>query len=285
MKPNANAPAAGTRPEGAGNDVEASRRVRELFGAIAPRYDLLNHLLSFSCDRLWRWRAARRVGRALRARARVLDLCCGTGDLAFALEDEAKRQGGGAQIVAADFVPAMLVRARRKAAERSSGAGFVAADALHLPFPDASFDLVALAFGFRNLANYAKGIAELRRVLRPEGVLAILEFGEPPGRLFGGLYRFYFQRILPAIGGWVSGSRSAYGYLPASVARFPSPEELTLQLRAAGFASVQFERWSAGIVAFHLAERPAAPRQGRPELGAASGETDLTLRPSEGWMS
>lgn len=260
MKPKANAPVAGTRPEGAQDDTEAADRVRELFGAIAARYDLLNHLLSFSCDRWWRRRAARRVGHVLRAPGRVLDLCCGTGDLSFALEGEARRQGGGAQIFAADFVHAMLARAGEKAGERSSGVRFVAADALRLPFPDATFDLVALAFGFRNLANYAKGIAELQRVLRPGGELAILEFSEPTGRLFGGLYRFYFRRVLPAIGGWVSGSRNAYGYLPASVARFPSPEELAPQLRAAGFAAVRFERWSAGIVALHLAERPAATR-------------------------
>jgi demethylmenaquinone methyltransferase/2-methoxy-6-polyprenyl-1,4-benzoquinol methylase len=251
------APAAGTRPEGVRDEAEAARRVRELFGTIAPRYDFLNHLLSFSCDRWWRRRTARRVRRVLRPGARVLDVCCGTGDLAFALERESRRSAGGegARIIGGDFVHQMLVRAREKAAQRSSGARFLAVDALGLPFAAGTFDLIAVAFGFRNLANYGAGIEEFRRVLRPGGMLAILEFSEPPGPLFGRLYRFYFERILPAIGGRISGSRRAYGYLPASVARFPSPEDLAEQLRAANFTNVRFERWMGGIVALHLAER------------------------------
>lgn len=256
-----NPPAAGSQPEGARDEAEAARRVRALFGAIAPRYDFLNHLLSFSCDRWWRRRAARRVRRWLRPGARVLDICCGTGDLAFALEREARnRVGGLVNFYGGDFVPGMLVRAREKAVRRGSGARFIAADALHLPFADGTFDLVALAFGFRNLANYAAGIDEFRRVLRPQGLLAILEFAEPPGPLFGRLYRFYFARILPVIGGWISGSRRAYGYLPASVARFPSPEDLAARLRSVGFTDVRFERWMGGIVALHVAERPGEER-------------------------
>lgn len=258
MKPRNDSAAAGTRPEGARDEAEAARRVREMFGAIAGRYDFLNHLLSFSCDRWWRRKTARRVRDKLRAGARVLDICCGTGDLAFSIEKAAQSgTGSGAEIFGADFVHPMLVRAREKAARRESRARFVAADALRLPFADAALDLVAVAFGFRNLANYADGIAELRRVLRPGGTLAILEFAEPRGAFFGRLYRFYFQKILPVVGGLVSGNRRAYGYLPASVARFPSPEKLAEQLRAAGFAPVGFERWMGGIVALHLAERGA----------------------------
>jgi len=259
MKPQNDSVATGTRPEGARDEAEAARRVRELFGAIAGRYDFLNHLLSFSCDRWWRRRTARRVRDIFRDGARVLDVCCGTGDLAFAFERAAGSETAErVQIYGADFVHPMLVRAREKASPRASRVRFLAADALRLPFADATFDLVAVAFGFRNLASYPGGIEEFRRVLRPGGTLAILEFTEPSGPIFGALYRLYFKRILPAIGGLVSGSRQAYGYLPASVARFPSPENLAAQLRAAGFTRVRFERWTGGIVALHWAERPKA---------------------------
>jgi demethylmenaquinone methyltransferase/2-methoxy-6-polyprenyl-1,4-benzoquinol methylase len=246
--------APGTRPEGARDEADAARRVREMFGAIAGRYDFLNHLLSFSCDRWWRRKTAVRIRGALRAGGRALDICCGTGDLAFAIERAARNDP---EILGADFVHPMLVRAREKAARSRSRAHFIAADALQLPFADKTFDLVAVAFGFRNLANYAEAVEELRRVLRPGGTLAILEFAEPRGPLFGRLYRFYFKSVLPVVGGVVSGSRQAYGYLPASVARFPSPEDLAEQLRAGGFARVHFERWTGGIVALHLAERSA----------------------------
>jgi demethylmenaquinone methyltransferase/2-methoxy-6-polyprenyl-1,4-benzoquinol methylase len=257
MKPPTKPSTTGTRPEGARDEAEAARHVREMFGAIAPRYDFLNHLLSLSFDRLWRRRTARRVRRVLRPGARVLDVCCGTGDLAFAIEREARESTGGqTQIHGGDFVHGMLVRAGEKAAQRKSNARFLAVDALQLPFGDGTFDLVAVAFGFRNLANYGVGIREFLRVLGPGGVLAILEFSEPPGPVFGRLYRFYFRKILPAIGGLISGSRKAYGYLPASVSRFPSPEELASSLRAAGFENVRFERWMGGIVALHQAERP-----------------------------
>ncbi len=257
MRTRTGAPAAGTRPEGVYDEAEAARRVRELFGSIAPRYDFLNHLLSFSFDRHWRRRAVRRLRNALRPGARALDVCCGTGDLTFAIESGVKVYAGGrVEILGGDFVHGMLVRAGEKASRRGSKARFLAVDALHLPFADRSFDLVAMAFGFRNLANYDAGVAEFLRVLRPGGTLGILEFSEPPGALFGPLYRFYFRRILPAIGGLISGSRQAYGYLPASVARFPGPSELAKRLRSAGFEHVRFELWMGGIVALHLAERP-----------------------------
>ncbi len=261
MKPKTDVPAAGTRPEGVQDETEAARRVRELFGAIAPRYDFLNHLLSLSSDRWWRWRTVRRVRHKLRPGARVLDICCGTGDLTFAIEREARKAAGDrVEIYGGDFVHGMLVRAGEKASRRASHASFLAVDALRLPFAVGTFDLIAVAFGFRNLANYAAGIDEFLRVLRPGGVLAILEFSEPPGRAFGRLYRFYFEKILPAIGGFISGSRQAYGYLPSSVARFPAPGDLASRLRAAGFENVRFERWMGGIVALHLAERPSQDR-------------------------
>jgi demethylmenaquinone methyltransferase/2-methoxy-6-polyprenyl-1,4-benzoquinol methylase len=239
----------GTRPEGVRDETEAAAHVREMFGRIAPRYDLLNHLLSLDIDKVWRRRVARRFSALLHdPNARVLDLCCGTGDLAFAFRREAPQ---GAEITGSDFVAEMLVRARAKAAAARADVKFVEADALNLPFADGSFDLVSCAFGFRNLANYERGLQEILRVLKPGGAAGILEFAEPPGKMFGAVYRFYFRRILPILGAMISGNASAYTYLPNSVTEFPSPEELKLQFERAGFVEVQFERWTGGIVTLH----------------------------------
>ncbi|PWT87196.1 MAG: bifunctional demethylmenaquinone methyltransferase/2-methoxy-6-polyprenyl-1,4-benzoquinol methylase UbiE [Proteobacteria bacterium] len=253
------APAKGTRPEGAGSEVEASRKVREMFTRIAPRYDLLNHLLSLEFDRLWRARTARRLRPILdRGDARVLDLCCGTGDLAVALYRRAK-----ARIAGADFAHSMLVRARHKTAKlavespatRVPEIPLFEADALRLPFADESFDLVTTAFGFRNLANYEAGLVEIRRVLKRGGTLAILEFTEPPDNLLGHFYRWYFCKVLPKIGGAISGDADAYSYLPTSVARFFRPDELRALMTSVGFASVNASVWTLGTVALHTAER------------------------------
>jgi demethylmenaquinone methyltransferase/2-methoxy-6-polyprenyl-1,4-benzoquinol methylase len=220
-----------------------------MFGRIAPRYDLLNHLLSLDIDKIWRRRVARRFTAILHnPSARVLDLCCGTGDLALAFRREAPV---GAEIVGSDFVPEMLSRARTKAAACGAGVTFVEADALALPFGDGSFDLVSCSFGFRNLANYERGLLEILRVLKPGGVAAILEFAEPPGKIFGGLYRFYFRRVLPRLGGLISGNGSAYTYLPASVSKFPSPDALRALFERTGYLEARFERWTGGIVTLH----------------------------------
>jgi demethylmenaquinone methyltransferase/2-methoxy-6-polyprenyl-1,4-benzoquinol methylase len=243
----------GTRPEGAGDEREAAAHVREMFGRIAPRYDFLNHLLSLDIDKIWRRRVARRFSGALHnPTARVLDLCCGTGDLALAFRKEAPV---GAEIVGSDFVPEMLERARAKAVALGAVITFVEADALALPFKDASFDLVSCSFGFRNLANYERGMLEIFRVLRPGGAVAILEFAELRGKLFGSLYRFYFRQVLPRLGGLISGSSSAYTYLPCSVSKFPSPEVLQALFERAGYTGVRFERWTGGIVALHTARK------------------------------
>jgi demethylmenaquinone methyltransferase / 2-methoxy-6-polyprenyl-1,4-benzoquinol methylase len=249
------APAKGTRPEGAQSEADASRKVREMFTEIAPRYDFLNHLLSLELDRVWRTRTARRLRPILqRSDARVLDLCCGTGDLAFALA-----RSGPAQVVAADFSHAMLVRANAKRkghtrnpkVESKGLITFFEADALRLPFADASFDLVTTAFGFRNLANYESGLKEIRRVLKSGGTLVILEFTEPPPGLAGDVYRWYCRTVLPKIGGLLSGNPNAYKYLPASVARFFRPDELASLMCKAGFASVDFQLWTMDSVALH----------------------------------
>ncbi|HKW89589.1 MAG TPA: bifunctional demethylmenaquinone methyltransferase/2-methoxy-6-polyprenyl-1,4-benzoquinol methylase UbiE [Candidatus Acidoferrales bacterium] len=247
----------GTRPEGARDEREAERQVREMFGRIAPRYDFLNHFLSLSFDRLWRRRTARRFLQAMRRpEAQILDVCCGTGDLAFALDRAREKAlcyaaGTRGSIVGCDFAEPMLGRARAKAARRRRRAEFTAGDGLRLPFRDASFDLVTTAFGFRNLANYERGLGEFARVLRPGGKLGILEFTEPKSGAMARLYRFYFSRILPRIGGAISGSGEAYSYLPKSVRKFPGPEALKEAMERAGFRDVEFERWTWGIVALH----------------------------------
>lgn len=245
---------AGTRPTGARDEREAAARVQQMFAQITPRYDFLNHLLSFSLDRLWRRRTAERFGRILRRPdARIIDLCCGTGDLAFALARAARQSR--ASIFGGDFVEPMLIRARAKAQAAHSGVTFSTADALQLPFPDAAFDLVTSAFGFRNLANYEAGLREIARVLKRGGELGILEFSEPGSGPLAALFRFYFRQILPRVGGAISGSREAYSYLPASVGRFPSARELAALMQRSGFTDVKFEAWNFGSVLLHRARR------------------------------
>lgn len=245
----------GTRPQGTHDEGEAQRRVRDMFSNIAPRYDFLNHFLSGSFDKLWRRRTAKRFTQILHSpRARVLDLCCGTGDLLFALEREAGNSREEVQerpgcFFGADFAWPMLNLAHSKS--KRSRAGFLAADALTLPFPDASFDLVTAAFGFRNLVNYERGLREMTRVLRPGGELGILEFCAPSNGALAALYNFYFTMILPKVGGAISGSGEAYSYLPQSVQKFPQPKILAEWLKAAGFENVRYERWTCGIVALH----------------------------------
>lgn len=241
-------PARGATPPGAAGEGEAARWVRGMFARVTPRYDLLNHLLSFNVDRYWRARAAARLrGRLRQPEARVMDLCCGTGDLAAALE----RIRGG-PVFGSDFCHPMLQTARRKFRRRGLRSEVVEADALRLPVASGSLDVVTVAFGFRNLANYRAGLAEMRRVLKPGGVAAILEFSRPPNPLFAALYRFYSRHVLPRLGALVSGSRDAYQYLPDSVRKFPLPEELAAEMLQEGFAEVEFERLTGGIVALHL---------------------------------
>jgi demethylmenaquinone methyltransferase/2-methoxy-6-polyprenyl-1,4-benzoquinol methylase len=246
----------GTRPAGIEDETSAAGRVREMFGRIAPRYDLLNRLLSFRLDVLWRRRVARRFCEILhRQDVFVLDLCCGTGDLSLVLAGEAGATG--ARIIGADFAHAMVVRANAKAHASVSRRRpvFVEADALGLPFPESAFDLLTAAFGFRNLANYAAGLVEIHRVLRPGGSAAILEFAEPRGALLSRLYHFYFHRILPGIGGLISGDAQAYSYLPASVSRYPDPETIAKMMKAAGFSNVTWEKWMGGLVTLHTGRR------------------------------
>ena len=236
----------GTTPEGARSEQEAAKWVRGMFGRVAGRYDLANHLLSMNIDRWWRARTVRRVrGMLDRPGARVLDICCGTGDLVLAL---AKNH----TVLGSDFCHPMLVIARDKIAASRAPAVVFESDALRLPVRDGSLDLITVAFGFRNLANYEAGLAEMRRALRPGGMVAILEFTTPPNALFAAVYHLYCRRILPWIGGAISGSRDAYRYLPESVRKFPTAGELAGKMRDAGFSEISFEYMTGGIVALHL---------------------------------
>jgi len=233
------------------NETEAkARAVREMFGEIAPRYDLLNRLLSGGVDQRWRRLAVRMATE--KAPRRILDVATGTGDVALLL----KRARPEAEVVGGDFTPQMLELARAKAARAGVDVRFLEADALALPFADASFDAITAAFGFRNFADYERGLAEFQRVLAPGGRAVILEFPPPPKGLLGRAYRFYFNGVLPWIGGVISGRPEAYRYLPSSVERFPEPERLAEMMRAAGFAEVRWRLLTGGIAAVHVGDKP-----------------------------
>jgi demethylmenaquinone methyltransferase / 2-methoxy-6-polyprenyl-1,4-benzoquinol methylase len=239
----------GAAPAGARDEAAASVAVRDMFTSIAPRYDLLNHVLSMNVDRVWWNRTASMFAEVLRRPdAQVLDLCCGTGDMTFALH---RRMNGG-QLFGADFSHAMLVRAEQKSGARKIQ--WIEADALNLPFASDRFHLVTSAFGFRNLANYDRGLREIYRVLAPGGEIGILDFGEPKG-LVGKIYRLYFKRVLPAIGTMISGVRGPYAYLPASVLRFPAPEEMLQRMRDAGYVDASWTPYTFGIAGVYRGKK------------------------------
>lgn len=250
-------PAAGAKPAGSEDETSAARAVRQMFNSIAPRYDLLNHLLSANIDRLWWRRTARRFRAILEdPDTTVLDICCGTGDMTMALLN--LRPNHARPVLAADFARAMLDRGKHKFLGRP--VVVLEADALHLPLPSASLDLVVTAFGFRNLANYEAGLREFHRVLKPGGQLGILDFSEPGG-LVGKAYALYFRHVLPAVGRLISGSGplnkgSAYNYLPASVGSFPPPAAMLALMRTAGFENCAWQPYTFGIAGLYTAERP-----------------------------
>jgi demethylmenaquinone methyltransferase/2-methoxy-6-polyprenyl-1,4-benzoquinol methylase len=255
-------PVTGAKPAGAVDEAGAAQAVRQMFDAIAPRYDLLNHVLSANVDRLW-WRRTARRFRAVLARpdAAVLDICCGTGDMTMALLR--RRPRGARPILAADFARGMLSRGAKKFGARKAETPYAVpleADALHLPIKSGSLDLIVTAFGFRNLASYEAGLKEFHRVLKPGGQLGILDFSEPGG-LLGKAYAVYFRRVLPAIGraicGPVAGDKAgAYNYLPASVASFPLPAQILELMRASGYADCAWQPYTFGIAGLYTGERP-----------------------------
>jgi demethylmenaquinone methyltransferase/2-methoxy-6-polyprenyl-1,4-benzoquinol methylase len=224
-----------------------------MFGAIAGRYDLLNHVLSMNVDRYWRWRTVRRV--APQGEAPILDVCTGTGDLALAYHRAAR---GQTQIVAADFCHPMLAIGRQKAIRANADrVAFAEADALRLPLPDDTFQIVCVAFGLRNVSDTDGGLREMVRVCRGGGRVAVLEFSMPRRQPLRGMYRWYFRRVLPRIGQWLARNRqSAYEYLPQSVAEFPSYEALAQRMRAAGLVDVRFHAMTFGVATLYVGVKP-----------------------------
>ena len=238
-------------------------RVRRMFGDIAHRYDLLNHTLSGGIDTYWRWRTIRLV--PPEGPDPILDVCTGTGDLAFAYARAAK---GACPVIGADFTAEMLALANKKR-DRAVAAGrlprglvsFVEANTMKLPFEDNRFQIVSVAFGIRNVADTAAGIAEMTRVAKPGGRVAILEFSKPRNRAFNAVYQRYFRTVLPRIGQFVSGSHdAAYHYLPQSVAEFPCGEQMADLLRAAGLADVAYRPFTAGIATLYWGRKPVGER-------------------------
>jgi demethylmenaquinone methyltransferase / 2-methoxy-6-polyprenyl-1,4-benzoquinol methylase len=239
--------ATGTTPPGTSNEQEAARWVERMFASIAPRYDLVNHLLSFNIDRLWRKRLIERLLPILKKPdARILDLCCGTGDVLLDLQAQAVVRVHGA-----DFCHPMLLAAQAKAAQKGFKPCLFEADALALPIADHVLDAISIAFGFRNLTNYEAGLRELHRVLKPGGMVAILEFSHPQGPMMQTLYGFYSRVVLPRIGSLVSGAPGAYAYLPQSIRKFPPAAQLRSMMNSAGFMETRFELLTGGIAALH----------------------------------
>lgn len=229
------------------NEVAHARAVHEMFSGIAQRYDLLNHVLSVNIDKRWRRLVREKLFDVLAdPTATVLDVACGTGDLAIELKRNAK-----AAVVGSDFCRPMLAIAKGKTDQTSLKIPYVEGDALGLPFAESSFDAVTIAFGLRNLASFEAGLRELFRILKPGGTLAVLEFSSPRVPGFRALFNFYFTRVLPRIGGAVSGSRGAYEYLPDSVSKFPDQKALSELMRTVGFGSVEYVNLTGGIAAIH----------------------------------
>lgn len=244
-------PVSGAKPAGADNESSAAQAVQQMFNSIAPRYDLLNHVLSANIDRLWWRRTARRFRTVLaNPDAAILDICCGTGDMTMALLKH--RPNGARPILAGDFARAMLSRGARKFAGR--GAIALEADAMHLPLRSGSLDLIVTAFGFRNLSNYEGGLREFHRVLKPGGHLGILDFSEPGG-LIGKAYAIYFRRVLPAIGRMICGKDGPYNYLPTSVGNFPPPPQMLQMMRAVGYDDCAWQPYTFGIAGLYTATR------------------------------
>lgn len=248
--------ATGAKPVGARDESQAAETVQQMFNTIAPRYDLLNHVLSANIDRLW-WRRTANQFRSILAdpQAAILDICCGTGDMTMALLKHRSRDAR--PILAADFAHGMLRRGAQKfgaAKPERATALPLEADALHLPLRSASLDLIVTAFGFRNLANYETGLREFHRVLKPGGRLGILEFSEPGG-IIGKGYAVYFHRILPVIGRLICGKNGPYNYLPASVGAFPPPAELLELMGRTGFADCGWQPYTFGIAGLYTAVR------------------------------
>lgn len=230
------------------DELKHAKTVREMFSRISPSYDSLNHILSVNIDKRWRKVVRKKLNDILQNKeATVLDVACGTGDLALELQNGAK-----AKIIGTDFCHPMLAIAADKNLEENASIPYIEGDALSLPFSDESFEAVTIAFGLRNLANWKDGLNELKRVLKPNGKLIVLEFSQPIVPGFRQIFQFYFKKILPKIGGAVSGSQGAYEYLAESVSRFPNQKELVKMLLEIGFTGVEYKNLTGGVAAIHI---------------------------------
>jgi demethylmenaquinone methyltransferase/2-methoxy-6-polyprenyl-1,4-benzoquinol methylase len=233
------------------DELKHSRAVREMFSGIAKRYDLLNHVLSVNIDKRWRRLVRHKLSDILaRPGALVLDVACGTGDLSNELQHDS-----AAKVIGTDFCRPMLDIAAQKNEKNHTAIPYVEGDAMALPFASETFDAVTIAFGLRNLSNFADGLKELRRVLKPGGRLAVLEFSAPVVPGFRQAFQFYFSHVLPRIGGAVSGSRGAYEYLPNSVSKFPDQKRLVKMMEETGFSGVEYQNLTGGIAAIHVGSR------------------------------
>jgi len=236
------------------NPAPAAPAVRSMFASIARSYDRANQILSFGLHHRWRSAAVRESG--VRRGDRILDCATGTGDLAIAFREAVGESG---DVVGTDFCDEMLVLATRKAERARARIRFEAADVLALPYADRSFDIASIAFGIRNVEDPVRGLREMARVLRPGGRVVVLEFGQPGGAWFAPLYRFYSHRVLPRVGGWVSGERSAYEYLDRTASRFPAGERFADLMRSSGaFQDVRARALTGGVAYVYLGTVGAA---------------------------
>jgi demethylmenaquinone methyltransferase/2-methoxy-6-polyprenyl-1,4-benzoquinol methylase len=245
-----------TASAAAAGGAEKRAYVKRIFSEIAPRYDLLNHVLSLNIDKRWRRKAIARLGVDRDQAGRYLDLCAGTMDVAVEI---ARLQGFRGMVLGADFAEPML----RAGAQKTRGCEIapVAADAIQLPIASGQLAGAIVAFGIRNVAGLDESLREALRVLVPGGRFVILEFSTPRARILRALYQLYFHYVLPLIGRLISGHRTAYQYLPRSVANFPVEEELASRMEAAGFTRVSWSSLSFGVAAIHVGERPIPGRK------------------------
>ncbi|HEV2066843.1 MAG TPA: class I SAM-dependent methyltransferase [Thermomicrobiales bacterium] len=231
--------------------IRSGRDIRRMFDRIVPRYDLMNRVMTGGRDAVWRTMVARKAVAAHPGGAKVLDVATGTGDLAFAI-----REAGAAQVTGVDFSREMILSARNKARRKGDPSTFLIADALHLPFADATFDACTVSFGLRNMVDYDAALREMTRILRPGGMFICLEMTPFQRPIVGPLFRVYFERIVPLVGGALSGDLSAYRYLPRSVEAFPTAHDLAERMRGIGLEHVRYSLLGFGAVAIHSGTRP-----------------------------
>lgn len=232
-------------------DAERAPKVRAMFSRLAWRYDLINDLMSLGMHRRWK-RQSVDLAMSGRAQPRVLDLCCGSGDLCFLAEGR-----GAGKVTGADFTLPMLAVARRRAAAGASRTCFVQADALALPFAAASFDVVTISYGLRNIADLQSALGEMRRVLAPGGRAVVLDFGKPDNALAGALYRGFLRTMMPAVGWLFHGDPETYLYIPESLARFPAQRGVERLMQAAGFSNARHENRLLGTMGINIGQTPS----------------------------